>query len=329
MADLIESLKNIHESVTFGLHALQHISVGIRRLMERQESSSTVDELGFGSGPKWYHEESEFVWERFCRLQEYTNIAMAELISYRPFFTKANGMLSGRHGTDPIVRIAKTTAASWHAACAQFLARFEFAFDSACEMECVVEPWRDLLTHENCPIGFKSINMLLAIRRAVDSAGLSLSLLEEWNSRLEFEFAEATEVASDPAFWADEDKDVVEPPKTQMPLSKTAADDGGNAKNDAVRDVESTDDADSDAHSRIRGVYEWAVSNIPGADSMTIPVLLESIQSHPAMTSDFLDAIPDKPDAFGKALNRAGIYRYDTVGARKTRQSRRPKRDAT
>ena len=85
----------------------------------------------------------------------------------------------------------------------------------------------------------------------------------------------------------------------------------------------------ADDNARIRGLYEWAMGHVPGAEGMTIPDLLEAIQCHPAMTSDFLEVIPDKPDAFRKSLNRAGIYRYDSSGARKPRQSRRPKNDAT
>jgi hypothetical protein len=84
------------------------------------------------------------------------------------------------------------------------------------------------------------------------------------------------------------------------------------------------DDGLSERLVRLKAVYDWAMGEIPGADSLTIEELFEAIQNHPAMTSEFLAALPDKPATFGTYLKRAGIDRYNSKGARKRRQSRRP-----
>ena len=299
MADLIESLKSIHESVTFGLHGLQHISVAIRSLMVRQDTKSQADKLGFGfgSGPKWHDAESEFVWSRLSSLEEYTSEATRGLVRWRAVFTKANEALASRRGTDPLVRLPKTTAASWHQACTSFLNWFEYELDLACEKECV-DSWRDLLNHENCPTEFKSINMLRAIGRAVDSAALTYWLLEEWIPRLEFEFAEAIEQ-------------------------------GGVANEDADSTPTLTENETGDklpnALAAVRGVYEWATSKIDAADGMTIEELFDAIQSHPEMTTDYLDLLPKNWETFGTYLRRAGIHRYKKCGSRARRPSRHPR----
>ncbi len=75
----------------------------------------------------------------------------------------------------------------------------------------------------------------------------------------------------------------------------------------------------------VRGVYDWAMSQIPGADAMTIPKLFVAIQQHPEMQSEFLERLPDNADTFGAYLRRAGIRRYNTSGNRARRSSRRPR----
>jgi len=72
----------------------------------------------------------------------------------------------------------------------------------------------------------------------------------------------------------------------------------------------------------VRGVYDWALAEIEGANDMTIAELFDAIRSHPEMTSEYLDILPDNADTFGKYLRRAGIRRY---GSRARRPSRHPR----
>lgn len=72
-------------------------------------------------------------------------------------------------------------------------------------------------------------------------------------------------------------------------------------------------------------IYEWAIGTIPDADKMTIGELHNAIMCHPEATVWLLEALPDNPATFGTYLKRGGIDRYDSLGARRRRQSRRPK----
>lgn len=80
-----------------------------------------------------------------------------------------------------------------------------------------------------------------------------------------------------------------------------------------------------DSVAAVRGAYEWALSEIDGADGMTISELFYAIQAHPLMEDEYLDRLPDNPGTFGKYLRRAGIRRYNVSGNRTRRTSRRPR----
>ena len=107
-----------------------------------------------------------------------------------------------------------------------------------------------------------------------------------------------------------------EPPKPGETLAKVDVAGGGQGK---------TDDKKK-AVIRAVGVYEWAISNIPDADAMTIQELFEAIQIHPDMKSDYLAVLPNNHKTFGTYLRRGGIKRYNVNGDRQHRQSRRPKK---
>jgi len=70
------------------------------------------------------------------------------------------------------------------------------------------------------------------------------------------------------------------------------------------------------------GVYDWAMSEIPGADTMTVSELFEAIQNHPDMKADFLEKLPDNAETFGRYLREGGVKRYDKTGRRTTRSVR-------
>lgn len=108
----------------------------------------------------------------------------------------------------------------------------------------------------------------------------------------------------------------------------TDAADGVGLVSDAATPAQKAKAGDeklSDAVAAVRGVWEWAISTIEGADAKTIPELFDAIQSHPEMTSEYLDRLPDNADTFGTYLRRAGIRRYKTSGSRARRPSRHPR----
>ena len=105
--------------------------------------------------------------------------------------------------------------------------------------------------------------------------------------------------------------------KTPVGQSKGDAEAGGGKSK--------TDDKNN-AVSRVVGVYNWAISEISGADAMTIKELFNAIQIHPSMKSEFLEKLPNNPETFGTYLRRGGIERYNVSGDRQHRPSRRPKK---
>lgn len=68
---------------------------------------------------------------------------------------------------------------------------------------------------------------------------------------------------------------------------------------------------------KAQAVHEWAMSEIPNAESMTIAELFDAIQHHPSNASD---ALPDNAEAFGKYLREAGVKRYKSR-AEKSRET--------
>jgi hypothetical protein len=60
---------------------------------------------------------------------------------------------------------------------------------------------------------------------------------------------------------------------------------------------------------KAKALYEWAASQIPGAEDMTIQELFSAIESHP---SDASEALPPNPETFGKYLRDAGVRKYST-----------------
>ena len=65
------------------------------------------------------------------------------------------------------------------------------------------------------------------------------------------------------------------------------------------------------APSRIKAkaAYDWALSEIVGAEDMTIAELFEAIDCHPSNASQ---ALPPNAEAWGKYLRDAGVKRYNT-----------------
>lgn len=107
--------------------------------------------------------------------------------------------------------------------------------------------------------------------------------------------------------------------KPQKPVEPQAGDaEAGGGKGNA--------DEKHNAVTRVKAVYEWAMSSIQLADEMTITELFNAIQIHPSMTSDYLEKLPNNPETFGQNLRRAGIRRYNVKGDRQHRPSRRPKK---
>jgi len=106
---------------------------------------------------------------------------------------------------------------------------------------------------------------------------------------------------------------------TQKPAESMAVCEGIESRGQKANDKDS-------AVTRVRSVYEWAISTIPDADAMTIKEVFEAIQNHPKMTSDFLDRLPNNHSTFGTYLRRSGIERYNSQGDRVRRPSRRPKK---
>jgi len=68
-------------------------------------------------------------------------------------------------------------------------------------------------------------------------------------------------------------------------------------------------------------IYDWAMSNIDGADGMTLNELHEAIMNHPKADAAMLDMLPDRADTFGRYLRDAGVTRYDNRGRRHKRIS--------
>jgi len=100
---------------------------------------------------------------------------------------------------------------------------------------------------------------------------------------------------------------------------------GGAVSKDPTEKPEAGDIKLSDAVAAVRGVYEWALAEIEGANDMTIAELFDATQSHSEMTSEYLDRLPDNADTFGKYLRKAGFRRYRSSGSRARRPSRHPR----
>lgn len=62
---------------------------------------------------------------------------------------------------------------------------------------------------------------------------------------------------------------------------------------------------------KAKAAYEWAMSNIPGAEDMTIAELYGAVECHPSKASDML---PPNAEAFGRYLRDAGVRRYNKLG---------------
>lgn len=73
---------------------------------------------------------------------------------------------------------------------------------------------------------------------------------------------------------------------------------------------------------KAKAAHDWAMSEIPGAEDLTITDLFDAIMNHP---SNACDALPPNAETFGKYLREAGVKRYGADGkpTRKPRSVRR------
>jgi len=108
---------------------------------------------------------------------------------------------------------------------------------------------------------------------------------------------------------------VVTPPGGPSEATSTAGD-GENAGEKKL----------SDRLLQIKALYEWSLKAIPGAETMRIRELYSAIkaygQTHIAEEGyDVAELLPPSPEAFGKALRRAGVRRYQRASKPPTTRS--------
>ena len=160
--------------------------------------------------------------------------------------------------------------------------------------------------------------------------GMAIPKLVEWNrlrSRLELE-ADALNSTGDganrnsPAEGNTKQHDTVE---TDAKTSAEAGPMGSTEDDKAERNDVATDLSDLNRDDKLpakqrklspsrinaKATYDWAMSNVSGAEDMTIAELYDAIECHPSNASE---ALPPNAETFGKYLRDAGVRIYNKLG---------------
>jgi len=141
----------------------------------------------------------------------------------------------------------------------------------------------------------------------------------------------------DAAGVAAQNREVLSALLAQVGRSGSSSASGENSEGEAQGGVgespggEEQDDKLPPSRLRAKAAYDYAMTNITGADKMTVAELFDALRGRldaeickaagkqAEQLQEFKDSLPDNAETFGRYLREAGVKKYDKTGQRRLR----------